>query len=439
MACVLTGSTLTTQQRLASDRAATARTPYRVTLFLAALTCMAAPAYAFTRWHIGLYPTTLLEVLIVLTVVVFLAESVITSTAIAWRTPFTYPAALLLVAGLVAVAISPDRRGGIGLYRAYLLEPIAFFFVLGAVVRRIEVALLVTGGLAVGGLAVGSANSAVVLGAIRAHSLNLAVAPPVVIYNTPNAVALYLVPLIAVAASLAVHERRTALRLGSGAFAIVAGVSTLLSFSRGGYAALAVVAVTLALSHRWRWWLVGGLAAALVLLIRAPLIGTRLAHELNSTDPNNSLVSRIKLWQATLHMLRDHPVLGTGLSGFARSIGPYRGGVYEEQLIYPHNIILNFWTETGLLGLAAFTWLMIQAIRTALRGWKECLGEWRPLQLGVALAMAAVVVHGLVDVPYWKNDLCLECWTLLGLSWAGLRWGTVESTPSSLLPRQQPA
>jgi hypothetical protein len=39
------------------------------------------------------------------------------------------------------------------------------------------------------------------------------------------------------------------------------------------------------------------------------------------------------------------------------------------------------------------------------------------------LALVAVIVHGLVDVPYFKNDLSLEFWTLLALSWAGLRWG----------------
>jgi hypothetical protein len=34
----------------------------------------------------------------------------------------------------------------------------------------------------------------------------------------------------------------------------------------------------------------------------------------------------------------------------------------------------------------------------------------------------AVVVHGLVDVPYFKNDLSLEFWTLVGLTWAGRQW-----------------
>jgi hypothetical protein len=27
-------------------------------------------------------------------------------------------------------------------------------------------------------------------------------------------------------------------------------------------------------------------------------------------------------------------------------------------------------------------------------------------------------------VPYFKNDLSLEFWVLLGVSWAGCRWAT---------------
>jgi len=28
-----------------------------------------------------------------------------------------------------------------------------------------------------------------------------------------------------------------------------------------------------------------------------------------------------------------------------------------------------------------------------------------------------------VDVPYFKNDLALEFWAVMGLTWAGTRWG----------------
>ena len=425
MSRVLTDSALA-RQLTGPDLGVTARAaPYRVTLALAVLACAAAPAYT-VRWHIGFYPTTLLEVLIVVTVAAYAVETVRTRAGIPWRSPYTLAAALLLVAGLISILVSPDRRGALGLYRAYLLEPVVFFLVVSAAVRSATGGYLVLGGLAVGGLAAGLANSVVVLAAVRAHTLDLAVAPPVVIYNTANAVALYLVPLIAVAGAVLLHGHRGRLRLAAGAFVVLAGFATLLSFSRGGYAALVVIAVALALSHRWRWWLLGGVLVAAIVAVRLPFVATRIAHQLNASDPNNSLISRVKLWQATLQLLRDHPVLGSGLSGFSRTIGAYRGGVYEEQLIYPHNIVLNFWVETGLLGLVAFAWLLVQAVRTALRGWRECVAAWRPIELGIAIAVVAIVVHGMVDVPYWKNDLSLELWTLLALSWAGLRVGRAE-------------
>ena len=61
------------------------------------------------------------------------------------------------------------------------------------------------------------------------------------------------------------------------------------------------------------------------------------------------------------------------------------------------------------------------AAQVAWRGWRAGIPSWRPLQLGVLLALMGIIVHGLVDVPYFKNDLSLEFWVLLGLSWAGRR------------------
>jgi O-antigen ligase len=240
-----------------------------------------------------------------------------------------------------------------------------------------------------------------------------------VIYNTSNATALYLVPLIGIAASLAAYERRRNVRLVSAAFLVIFAGSTILSLSRAGVIALGAIALVLAAMHRRRMFLLPALAALGVAATFVPAVSSRLSHEFNPTDPNNTLLSRAHLWQVTVQMLRDHPILGTGLYGFAKSIQPYRGGVYEEKLIYPHNLILNFWTELGILGLASFLWLLFQAFRVGWQGWVRGALAWRPLQLGIVLAMVSVVVHGMVDVPYFKNDLALEFWVFLGVAWAG--------------------
>lgn len=399
---------------------------YPVTFALAVLTCALTPAYTL-RWHIGPYPTTALENAIVLTVAAFAIESWRQGTVPNFRSFLTLPAAVFLVAGAISVLVAPDRRAALGIYRAYLIEPIAFFFVLGTIVSSWRRAAVVLGGLAVAGTVVGVANSVVITDAIRHHTLNVAVTAPVVIYINANDIALFLVPLIAVAGSILLYSPERSERLASAAFLVIALVSTLLSFSRGGYFALAAVALGLALSHRRRWWLLGGALAAGVVLVLIPPINHRLAVEMDFSNPSNTLVGRLELWRVSLQMLDQHVVFGAGLSGFAQTIAPYWNPKHIDRFIYPHNIALTFWSETGLLGLAAFTWTMITGLWQGWHGWRRGASRWRPMQLGIMLALAAVVVHGLVDVPYFKNDLSVEFWVLLGLSWAGIDWGVGDA------------
>ena len=395
---------------------------YRFSLICAALTCALTPAYNI-RWRIGLYPTTLLEISLLVTVAVFVVETLRGRKPVEWRSPFTWPAVLLLAAGAISVLVAADHRAALGLFRAYLVEPIAFFVVVSRVATSWRRASLILLGFGLAGVAVAIPNAAVVLDAFFHHRLNAAVAAPVVIYNTPNAVALFLVPLVAVAASLAAYAPDQRERLFSGAFLVIAVPASLLTFSRGGYLGMLAIAVGLALTYRRRLLLVAATVAAALALSRLPPIASRLGHEVDFQDPNNSLAQRARLWGATLRMLRDHPLFGSGLSGFRRAVAAYgEPQSAAEDVIYPHNIVLNAWTETGILGLVAFVWLLVQAVRVSIMGWRSAERAWRPLHLGVVLAVGAIVVHGLVDVPYWKNDLSVEFWALLALTWAGLRW-----------------
>jgi O-antigen ligase len=391
---------------------------YRYSLLAASLAGALAPAYV-VRWKVGPLPTTLLEVAILATIAVFAVETVQQRLPIEWRGPLTPPAILFIVAGAISVLVSGDHRAALGLYRAYFLEPAAFFLIVGAVASTPRRAGLILLGFAAGGAVAAVLNAAVVLDAIRHHVLDLATTPPVVIYQTANAVSLYLIPLVAMAAAILLHGRGRAERWLSGLFLAVALPACLLSFSRGGYLALAAVALGLAISHRWAKLLVPAVVVAALAVSQVPLIRHRIAYELQAV-PGNTLDFRLRIWGQTLRMLTHSPLLGIGLSYYQQAMGPYWQDL--PKVIYPHNIVLNFWAVTGILGLAGFFWLAIRAFVLGWRGWRRHPAEWRPYDLGVMLVLVAMLVHGLVDVPFFKNDLSFEFWALLGILWAAHRW-----------------
>ena len=145
-------------------------------------------------------------------------------------------------------------------------------------------------------------------------------------------------------------------------------------------------------------------------------------------------VRGVRLWSATLQMLRQHIVFGAGLSGFADRLAPFWNANHPERFMDPHNIVLNFWVETGLLGLVAFAWILVSAFAVTWRGWRSAPSYWRPIELGVLLALVALVAHGLVDVPYFKNDLSLQFWALVALAWAGSKEVWVRNANKATQP-----
>ena len=133
-------------------------------------------------------------------------------------------------------------------------------------------------------------------------------------------------------------------------------------------------------------------------------------------------------------MLHNHPIFGAGINAYLTVMAPYR--LVDSNLVpepYPHNIFLTTWTETGLLGLAAFSWILGALILMPWRRLSNAQGIYLPVLWGVGAAFVMILVHGLVDSPYWKNDLSLEFWLLAALEMVALRAlaQPVQTTPAT--------
>lgn len=400
-----------------------ARRLQRLSVGLMALALAASPAYVL-RPHLGPIPTTVLELLLLPALAVGLYAF---RRELPWLSPFLLPALLLLVAAALDTIFAPDRRAAVGLLKAYFVEPMLTGLVVAAMARDRRRALVLLGGLGVAGGLVAIVNIAVAVRALLTHNFNL-VTPPVAVYTSANSVPLYLEPLVAFALPLAFLAAGRRLRVLAAAFVAVSALAIGLSFSRAGWLTLIALVIMAALFTPRRWVLIGAVATlAAVIFAASSRVRHRILVELNPASAENTVVLRLSLWKSAFNMLRHQPILGSGLAGFQTSVPPYVDPAYHEDQIYPHNLLLNFWSETGLLGLAAFLWLMAQTVRLGIEGLR--LGGWpRLMAIGGLGMVLSLFVHGLVDIPYFKNDQALLFWALLGVQLGSLREGRAGVT-----------
>ena len=371
------------------------------------------PLYV-VRWHAGPLPTTLLENLILLTGALYLLTLWRHHEPLPTRTPYDIPILVFLVAGVIGIFVAHDHRAALGVFRAFLLEPIAIFYLATAVIRSAAdfKPILVAGAVSA------SVFSLIVVVTFASVLISGHLIPsnaPGVFGINPNAVALYLEPIAGVALGFVLFANsRTSRWIGSAVlgFVLPALVCTL---SRGALLAGAVLAVVAVLSVRdlrLRLGLLGAAVAGGLALSQVPFVAARLAHQL---DPHHAtVVLRLAIWSVTLRMLRDHPLFGAGISGYQTVMAHYRPrNLHPEP--YAHNIFLTTWSELGLIGLAAFAVIFFGLIWRAWRSSGSATDLYRPLLWGIFAAWVVFVIHGLVDSPYWKNDLSLEFWILAAL------------------------
>jgi putative inorganic carbon (HCO3(-)) transporter len=384
------------------------------------LTVAAAPLYV-VRWRIGPVPTTLLELLIVATIALYVIAMLSGTAPRLSRTPLDVPIVLLLFAGAVGIFVAPDHRGALGIFRAYMLEPVLVYYIAVAVLAPREAVEKVLAAWAAGAIAFSVFDLFIFGHAVATHTLVPGHAQAA--FNIdPNSVALYLEPLIGLSAGFALLGSGLHRRVAIVAWAVMLAAE-LATLSRGGLLALAALAVIAAVTlptARVRMGILAGAVAAALALLLAPVTGPRLLHIL---DPRvGTFTIRGQIWAATARMLRDHPLFGAGINAYQSTMVPYRAGdPYLVPEPYPHNIFLSSWTELGLLGLAAFAWILVALIVMPWGAYRRAQPAGRALYWGLGAAFTMLLVHGLVDTPYWKNDLSLEFWVLAAITIISVR------------------
>ena len=344
--------------------------------------------------------------------------------AVGW--PFAWCAIAFLVCGLAALVLPPIIRHDTALreFRWTIVEPLLFFALIARFVRsdddmlRAIDALLITAAISgsIGtqqwlfgetwsmegvGRAIGVYSGATAFGIFMGRALPLAI---VLALFLPRGDA---------------HWRRR--RWAYALLALPIATGMIASFARGAWLGVAAALIVVVLVSRNRALLIGlgALAVALVPVLYV-FRGVERLFSLFGNDGTGT--SRIIIWQAALRVIRDHRWTGIGQDQFLYQDPSY--GIPNLRFLtvnHPHNFVLDFWLRLGIWGLATVLATLTAFFLSGLRAYNRFRGTvLAAIALALIAGMTDFVVHGLLDMAYFTQDLALTFWLLVGLM--GIVW-----------------
>jgi len=200
---------------------------------------------------------------------------------------------------------------------------------------------------------------------------------------------------------------------------MVMGVSLLMTRSRSGVAAfvLSMMIAAVVVGRRFgagrsRWVAIGALAVMLVGIFA--WAGADVSDRFRS----GSVGLRRVIWRDSVAVIRDFPLVGTGLNTFGTAMLSYQTTQRDQHFQEAHNDYLQILVEGGLIGglPAAFALVMLaRAIRRRFATHQdEAMAYW--LRVGATTGLIAIGLQSLVEFSLQMPGNAVFCVVLMAIA-----------------------
>ena len=217
-------------------------------------------------------------------------------------------------------------------------------------------------------------------------------------------------------------------RFWLGVLLVAAVAALMLTFIRGAWFALVISLIVLGLARgslRFRQLVFTIPAAVAVVLVTFSSVLNRLAEV---SDPNSTFFGRMEIWKLAWDWITSSPLrllAGVGMKSFEYYYillaGPTTAGLYWRRESFlvgnrPHNELLGFTLDVGLIGTVAFIAVLVILMRLAVRVYRRSPDP--SLQL-VALAFVigaiGLFVGAMGDNVFSQPSVAVYFWIMAGL------------------------
>jgi O-antigen ligase len=196
-------------------------------------------------------------------------------------------------------------------------------------------------------------------------------------------------------------------------------LALILTFSRGAWLGWGASMIYLGFTiKKWKY-LVALAVLAMTCVLFAPSLRNRLVT-FSQPQSDQSIKERVQLLKSSLQLGMENPVLGVGygrgrLKENLRS--RLQGTILEDSPIWhTHNLYVELFAGTGLLGLLSFLWLIGQALLRVSQAALRYNGAERLIGFALAASWVAAIVTGVGDIPFYHHETRIFFFSLFALA-----------------------
>jgi putative inorganic carbon (HCO3(-)) transporter len=197
--------------------------------------------------------------------------------------------------------------------------------------------------------------------------------------------------------------------------------SLAVTFSRGAWlgvfcGVLFILLTRILLEGKKKFYLCLGVLFAVIVFCVIFLAVLSQSSSVESLSRHETAQWRLGIWRDSLKIIEDRPLFGHGINTFMQVFDAYRRDPGAPT--YAHNCYIQVAAETGIVGLAAFLWILVDIFRKSLNRitvyWTK-KENFVVLSLGLLAGVSAFLVHSFFDTDFYSLQLSVYFWFMVAV------------------------
>ncbi len=229
-------------------------------------------------------------------------------------------------------------------------------------------------------------------------------------FESPNYLAMFIVPILFLTIGTKLKGKSKKPKACSGAFyfsLILPLYALILTKSRAGIIALALslsIIGAVALYYKLKTKVYRISLIVFCIILYSLFIILILKYGMRPDTDS----MRFEIYNYSWQMIKQNPIWGVGLGNFQNylstmSISDSFRDVVLPYAYHPHNLYMALWLNNGIVGLVSFLVIVATSLWNIIKTKKS-------QNLIISLAVISLLLHGVFDTTYFKNDLSTIFW-----------------------------